>query len=275
LGRRYYFDAVYSKGGTTGYQRSNAAYQRALSLEPGRVGAAAFLAANEVDVGNLAKGYEYARALVQRRPDSAIAHYSLGYVLRYAGLLDEAQSECDKAQAIDPRNYNWRSCAFTFSLQGKTAQAMEHLNLDAGSEWSNAVKVSVLMREGKMEEAQQAVNKMTGNPTFMRGVLEACLNKASAKEVHRLAEQAQNELLPETDSELKYYQGAILAACGEKQIAYAFLRKAVAENYCAYTALQTDPLLVKLRGTSEFSGLLSAAKECQNRFLAQRVQSPR
>jgi hypothetical protein len=31
--------------------------------------------------------------------------------------------------------------------------------------------------------------------------------------------------------------------------------------------------LVKLRGTSEFSGLLSAAESCQNRFLAQRDQS--
>ena len=48
------------------------------------------------------------------------------------------------------------------------------------------------------------------------------------------------------------------------------LRKAVSQNYCAYDALHTDPLLVKLRRSPEFSGLLSAAKECQSRFLAQR-----
>src|SRR5258705_13661145 len=35
LGRRYYFDAIYASGGTAQYERSNAAYQRALSLEPG------------------------------------------------------------------------------------------------------------------------------------------------------------------------------------------------------------------------------------------------
>ena len=100
-------------------ERSNAAYQRALALEPGRVSAAGFLAANEVETGNLDKAYEDARALVQKRPDNAFAHYSLAYVSRYAGLLDEAQSECDKALAIDSTNYNWRSCSFAFFEQGK------------------------------------------------------------------------------------------------------------------------------------------------------------
>jgi eukaryotic-like serine/threonine-protein kinase len=268
LGRRYYFDAIYSGGGAAGYQRSNAAYQRALSLEPGRVGAAGFLATNEVETGNLDKAYSDARALVQKRPDNAVAHYSLAYVSRYAGLLDEAQSECDKALAIDSKNYNWRSCSFAFFEQGKSARAMEYLNLDAGSEWSNAVRVSVLMRQGKMPEARQAAQQMTENSTWMRGVLQACLNKAPETEVHRLAELAQNELLPEQDSELKYYQGTILAACGEKEIAFAFLRQAVAGNYCAHQALQSDPLLANVRGDKEFRQIVQAAAECQQKFAA-------
>ncbi len=266
LGRRYYFDAIYSGGGAAGYQRSNAAYQRALSLEPGRVSAAGFLATNEVETGNLDQAYTDARALVQRRPDNAFAHYSLAYVSRYAGLLDEAQSECDQALAIDPKNYNWRSCSFAFFEQGKSARAIEYLNVDAGSEWSNAVRVSVLMREGKMPEARQAAQQMTDNSMWMRGLLQACLNQAPETEVHRLAEVAQNELLPEQDSELKYYQGTVLAACGEKQIAFAFLRKAVAENYCARQALQSDPLLARVRADAEFRQIVQAAGECQEKF---------
>ena len=266
LGRRYYFDAIYSGGGAAGYQRSNAAYQRALALEPGRVSAAGFLATNEVEAGNLDKAYSDARALVERRPDNAFAHYSLAYVSRYAGLLDEAQSECDKALAIDAGNYNWRSCAFAFFEQGKAARAIEYLNADAGSEWSNAVRVSVLMREKKMTEARQAAQQMTENSMWMRGLLQACLNKAPETEVHRLAEVAENELLPEQDSELKYYQGAVLAACGEKQIAYLFLRKAVADNYCAYQALQSDPLLAGVREDADFRQIVQAAAECQQKF---------
>jgi eukaryotic-like serine/threonine-protein kinase len=268
LGRRYYFDAIYSGGGTAGYQRSDAAYQHALALEPRRVGAAAFLATNEVESGNLDKAYTDARALVQRRPDNALAHYSLAYVSRYAGLLDEAQSECDKAFAIDSRNYNWRSCAFAFFEQGKSARAIDYLNLDAGSEWSEAVRVPVLMRMGKTGEAQQAAQRMTQNSMWMPGLLQACLKKAPQSEIHRLAESAAKELLPEQDSELKYHQGAILAACGEKQIAYEFLHKAVAENYCAQDALRSDPMLAPLRGDAEFRQVVQAATACQKKFEA-------
>jgi hypothetical protein len=268
LGRRRYFDAIYSGGGAAGYERSNAAYQRALAIEPGRVSAAGFLAANEVETGNLDRAYQDTRALVAKRPDNATAHYSLAYVSRYAGLLDEAQSECDKALSIDGGNYNWRSCSFAFFEQGKTQRAMQYLNLDAGSEWSGAVKVSVLMRQGKTTEARQAAQKMTENPMWMRGLLQSCLAQAPATEIHRLAELAQTELLPEQDSELKYYQGAVLAICGEKQIAYTFLRKAVAENYCARQALQSDPLLMNVREEAEFRQIVQAATECQQKFTA-------
>jgi serine/threonine protein kinase/TolB-like protein len=265
LGRRYYFDAIYSGGGTAQYERSNAAYRQALILEPGRVSTLGFLTTNEVEMGRLDKAYQDARALVQKRPDSAFAHYSLAYVLRYAGLLDEAQSECDKALAIDPGNFNWRSCSFAFFEAGKMEFAKQYLNKDAGSEWSNAVMVSVLMREGRMKEAREAAEKMTTNPTWMREFLLGCLSNAPATEVRRLAVLAQNELLPEQDQELKYYQGAVLAACGEKQIAYVFLRKAIAGNYCAHQALQLDPLLASLRGDAEFQQVVQAAAQCQQK----------
>ncbi len=81
---------------------------------------------------------------------------------------------------------------------GKSARAMEYLNRDAGSEWSNAMRVAVLMRQGKMMEARQAVPQVTENPMWMRGLLQACLDKAPAADIQQLAEQAQSELLGET-----------------------------------------------------------------------------
>ncbi len=268
LGRRYYFDATYSDGSEAGYQRSNAAYKQALSVEPGRVSAAGLLAANEAVGGNLDLAYDDARTLIRRRPDSAFAHFSLAYVLRYAGRLDEAQSECDKALAIGAGNFNWRTCALAFAEAGKSARAMDYLNLDAGSEWSNAVRVSVLMRQGKMMDAQQAVPQITENPMWMRGLLQACLDKTPAADIHRLAEQAENELLAKQNPEYKYHQGTLLAACGEKQIAFAFLRRAVAGNYCAHQALQSDPLLAGVRGDAEFHQIVQAAADCQKKFAA-------
>jgi len=274
LGHRYYFDAIYSDGGGAGYQRSNAAYKRALSLEPGRVSAAGRLATNEAEGGNLDRAYDDARALVQKRPDTAFAHFSLAYVLRYAGRLDDAQSECDKALAIDA-NDSWRTCALAFAEAGKAASAMKYIERDTGSEWSNAVRVSVLMRQGKMTEAQHVAPRMTENPMWMRGLVEACLDKGPATDIHRLAERAENELLAKQNPEMKYHQGTILAACGEKEIALAFLRQAVAGNYCAHQALESDPLLAGVREDVEFHRIVQAAAECQQKFaVALRDQSP-
>jgi eukaryotic-like serine/threonine-protein kinase len=267
LGRRYYFDSVYSDGGDNAYQRSNAAYRRALSLEPGRVSAAGLLAANEAEGGNLDRAYDEARTLVRNRPDAAFAHFSLAYVLRYAGRLDESQSECDKALKIDS-NYNWRTCALAFAEAGKAERALEFIEQDAGSEWSNAVRVSILMRQGKMTEARQATTQMTDNPMWMRGMLEACLDKAPATDIHGFAEQARTELLAKQNPELKYQQGALLAACGEPQIAFQFLRQSVAGNYCARQALQSDPLLANVRADPEFRRIVQTAAECQQKFAA-------
>jgi eukaryotic-like serine/threonine-protein kinase len=268
LGRRLYFDAIYSGGGAAGYQNSDDAYRRALKLDGESVDAAGFLATNEVEAGKLDQAYRDAEALVKRRPDSAFAHYSLAYVLRYAGLLDRAQSECDQALKIDPKNFNWRSCSFAFFEDGKLARAMEYLNLDSGSEWSNAVRLWVLMRQKKMVDAQQAVRRVTPGAMWMRDLEDACLNQMPQTEIHQLAEAAETRLLPERDPELNYAHGTVMAACGEKEIGFTFLRRAIVDNYCAHQALLSDPLLESVRNDAEFQQIVQRAAECQQKFAA-------
>jgi hypothetical protein len=74
------------------------------------------------------------------------------------------------------------------------------------------------------------------------------------------------------DPEASYHLGAPIAYCGQKDAALRLLRRAIEQNDCAYPSLQSDPMLGKLRGTPEFSELLSAAKQCHNRLFAQRDQ---
>ena len=80
-----------------------------------------------------------------------------------------------------------------------------------------------------------------------------------------MAHEAETNAPTATDAELLYYQGAIFAYCGKRQAALRLLHSAIEQNYCAYSNLQFDPLLVKLRGTPEFSELLSTAKQCQSK----------
>ena len=270
LGRRYYFDANYSGGGVKGFDRSNSAYERALSLDPNLIVAASYLAQNRTETGELDRAYADAKELVRSRPENAMTHFTMSHVLRYAGVLDEAQRQCDSALAIDPGNYNFRSCAISFYENDKEARALDFLRLDAGSEFANAHVPVVYLRQGRSVEARRAVQNMSDNPLWQRGLLAACLDNKPPVEIDRLARQDETNLLPEKDPEFKYLQATVFAYCGKDDVAIRFLRQAVEQNYCAYTALQTDPLLARLRSKPEFQAVLSDAHKCQQKFLAAR-----
>jgi hypothetical protein len=271
LGLRYYYDASYSGGGAAVMERSNAAYERALALDGNLITAASYLTQNRVETGELDKAYKEAEQLVKRRPSSADAHFTLAYVLRYAGLLEESQRECDAALSLDPANFTFRSCSMAFFEQGKNDRALEYLRLDAGSEWSTDVTPSVLLRAGKIEEARDALQKMSTNPIWYPGILKACLRPGDSAGLDRVVKESEPAVVAERDPELKYYQGAILAYCGKNGLAMRLLQSAIAQNYCSTSALESDPLLIKLQNLPEFAPLRRAAHECQQRFLESRT----
>jgi serine/threonine protein kinase len=263
LGLRCYYDADYSDGGELMFQRSNKASERALELDPNRVVAAGQLITNRVERGELGKAFEAAQAMVKRRPDSAEAHFAMSYVYRYAGMLDQATNECNTALALDPVNYTFRSCAWAFMELGKTERAAEFVRLDAGSEWAAYVTPSILLRQGKVAEAREAVKRMPSAPRYHRDLLEACLQLRPAADLDRMAEEAENSLPSDSDPETWYLQGAIFAYCGKREAALHLLQSAVGQNYCAHQNLLTDPLLSKLREDAAFDKVLTAAGVCQ------------
>jgi len=269
LGIRYYYDSQYSSGGEQAFQNSNSSYERALALDPNLSVAAGQLITNRVERGDLTKAYEEARALVKRRPQSAQAHFTLGYVFRYAGMLEDSTRECETTQRLDPGNYYFRSCAWAFLYMGDTIKAREFMRLDAGSEWANYVLPSILLREGKVSEARQAVEKMPTAARYHRDLLEAALGLRPASELDRMAQEDTTLLAPGDDPEPSYYQGSVLAFAGKKDAALHMIGTAIEQNYCAYSALENDPLLDKLRATPEFANLLKAARFCQEPLLAQ------
>jgi serine/threonine protein kinase len=263
LGLRAYYDATYSDGGETMFQLSNSACERALQLDPNLTLAAGQLITNRVERGELAKAYEAAQALVKRQPDSAQAHFVMSYVYRYAGMLPEATKECDTALALDPGNYIFRSCAWAFMELGKTDRAADYIRLDAGSEWAAYITPSLLLREGKVTEAREAVKQMPSAPRYHRALLESCLELRPASELDKMAEESESSYPSDPDPETWYYEGSLFAYCGKHKAAIHLFQSAVENNYCAYSNLLTDPLLVKLRSDPDIDKLLTGARECQ------------
>ena len=273
LGLRYYFDGEYGNGGEQMLKRSDSAMERALALDPNLIFAASQLIIRRTERGEVGDAYAEASALVKRQPKSAEAHFALGYVLRYVGLLKESAHECETALSLDRGNFRSRSCSWAFIELDQPQQAMEFVRLDAGSEWAARQTAFILLGQGKLAEARQSIQRTSDAPLMGRDLVQACLDPQQISQLDKVAKRIEAAALAGVDPEPKYWMGAALSYCGQKDAALRLLRSAIEQNYCAYTALQTDPLLVKLRRSPEISELLSSAKQCQNRFLAQRDQS--
>jgi TolB-like protein len=263
LGQRYYFDSLYGGGGEAMFQRSNAAYERALSLDPNLVEAASNLIVNRVDRGELGRAYDAATDLVRRRPQSADAHFALSYVLRYAGMQEKATQECNTARSLDPGNFTFRSCAWAFMALGQTDRAMDFVHLDAGSEWAAWATPYVYLTAGNVALAREAVKSVAKAPIYHRDLLVACTQAQRPADMDRIVRDEEASVMTEPDPEAWYHVGALMAYCGQKDAALRLLKAAVQQNYCAYSALLEDPMLKSLRKEAAFNEVLTAASTCQ------------
>jgi hypothetical protein len=149
-------------------------------------------------------------------------------------------------------------------------RAMDFVRLDAGSEYAAMQTGAILLGQGKLAEARQAIQGASQSPLMGRDLIQACVDPPHSSQCDKAAQTIEATALAGSDIEPLYSVGALLSYCEQKDAAVRLLKKAIEQNYCAYTALQTDPLLVKLRGTPEFPALLSSAKQCQSKFLAER-----
>jgi len=270
LGRRYYFDGHYSDGGPQAFERAENAQEKALSLDPYLIEAATGLTILRVEGGDLAGAWDQASELVKRRPDSAEAHFTVGYVLRYAGLLTESVKQCDTALGLDPTNPGLRSCYVPFAQLGNYARARDYIRLDASSEWTAAVTADLFLRQGNSSEALKTLRRIEPGPRN-RSII-ACLERQPPAITGPLYAETEAELMAVRDSEPKYFVGARLAFCSQRDAALRLLRRAVQENYLAHPAMDNDPLLTSIRGTPEFAEIRALAIARQKKFLEERAR---
>ena len=274
LGQRYSYDAAYSNGGEAARQRSMAALERAVTLDPNLISAASWLIANRVERGELISAYNAAKDLVARHPENAFAHFSLSYVSRYGGAIEESARQCEAAIALDPGNYQLRSCSFTFDQLGNYKRAMDFLQLDAGSGWAVGNVVRHYLREKKLAQAREAAQNVQARP-FTEMVV-ACLNAPSSPDTANIVRKYAAIWEADPDPEVRYTLAGDVLFCGQRDIALKMLQSSiVTRHFCAYEGLKNDSAYAPLRGTPEFNQLLSAAKQCQSDFLSQTSQAPR
>ncbi len=270
LSLRYYNDGSYSDGGQRAIDRSQTAAERAFALDPQLPEVHRRLIILRVEGGELIAAFDQTVELLRRRPDSADAHFSMAYLLRYAGLLGESIVECETARRIDPKNSRlWRSCAMNFMQLGRYDRAWDYINADPSSVWARNASLALLLRQGRAAEAREVAR--TAGPEFFSPAVRANLENRPKAEVTVLVNAEVPGLMSTRDSEPKYFAASEFAHFGFPEVSLRILKRAVEQNYCAYPTMDRDPLFATVRGTPEFAEIRKMGVDCQQRFLAHRA----
>ena len=243
-----------------------------MALDPGRIEAASDLINMESEEGELNLAYDDITKLLHKRPDSGAVHLVHSYVLWYAGLLDEAASECEKTRSIDAGTTDLASCGHVFIALGKYDRAREYFQLQSGNDYEKAGRVEILVREGKEDEALQELKLLPTTDFYGQSLLQPCLQHRSPPKGDSAAQQVRASSMAGPDPFPKYVLAAWDSFCGEPEFAFRELRRAIEQNYCAYPQMETDPLLAKARAMPEFAEIRSLGIACQQHFLKHRKQ---
>jgi TolB-like protein/tRNA A-37 threonylcarbamoyl transferase component Bud32 len=270
LGHRYYYEASY--GGRVEPERRKrllaqavTEQEKALTLDPKLADATQRLIVYETERGDLIGAYRRATDLLRSRPQDAGARFSVGYVLRYAGLLEEAAKECDAARTIDPHNSRLRSCDVTFIRRGDFDRAMEYLRLDAGTDWQRSQEAGLRMHEGKNAEAARLFAEAGDQD------LAQLLSKSGTEaERNALAARLESDSIGDFDSESKYFFAVLLAQAGYPAPALRVLRAAVESNYLCFPEADRGSAFAPIRSDPEFAAIREESMRRQKDFLAKR-----
>jgi eukaryotic-like serine/threonine-protein kinase len=274
LGRRYYDESLYAGGGRLFYEKARGGYERAMTLDPEDVQSPANLAIMRTEQGDLEGAYDDAKNLVRRRPDNPHAHHTLGYMYRYAGLLEESARECDEAMRLDPTNREWRSCSMPFLVLGRYDRARQFLALDAGSAWARRIELAILTAEGKTDEIRKLLTQDPGVMATNQWILlRAYLEKRPETEIEAAAARAERDM-PDMDGEPCFFIGQTLAYCERKERALRLLRESLDRGFIPYPAMDIFPAYAKYSSEPSFLQTRALAIERQKKFLAYRAGHP-
>lgn len=268
LANRLRWHGLYVHGdtGATAMQDAVAAAKRALALDPHLVAAASSLVNTQTELGKVIEAYQRASQLLSQHPHSALAHYAMAEVLRYAGLLRDAERHCKTLLQLDPHYYLWRNCAFTYIADGKLEQAPRFIALDPTSYWGALVTPILKTRQGDVAAALKAVGRLP-EPSVQRRFMHACLTGKRGAALDAIAPAYMDYWSKPHDGEADYWIAGSLVYCGRPDDALTMLAQAIAGHYCSYPAIDRDPRWKALHDNPRFQALRRKAIACHEQFL--------
>jgi hypothetical protein len=151
---------------------------------------------------------------------------------------------------------------------GKLDRALDFLRSNPPNDFTKGIEVEVLFRRNRPAEALQMIPNTKGSG---REQIEACLHKQPEPKIAELTKYYDGIALAALDPEPAYFQAGWDTFCRQSEAGLAVLRNVVQRGYCAFPAVDRDPMLGGLRQDPAFTAIRASAIECQNKFLTERA----
>lgn len=274
LGRAYTAVASFAFGGRALYEKAQAAYEKALALNPQEIEARIFLANLFTDTGRVEQAVPQLRAVLTTNPGHAEAHWELSYAYRFAGLLAESIAEGERARQLDAQVKLYSSAFNSYLYAGQYHKFLQ--SLPPGNEQAFIVFYRGFGHyyQNQHEEAARLFDHAyTLDPSLYTQVgkaLSAGLAGTPAQGLTLLRDTERKlEERGVIEAEGTYKVAQAFAVLGEKEAALRLLRRSIEGGFFCYPYFVSDPLLVNLRAEPEFNRLLETAKQRHEAFKQQ------
>jgi DNA-binding winged helix-turn-helix (wHTH) protein/TolB-like protein/Tfp pilus assembly protein PilF len=271
LGASYTSDAAFEFGGREQYRRAQAAYERALAIQPSQPDAQTFVANLLVDTGKVEQAVPLLRDALKTNPNHAAAHWELGYAYRFAGMLNASVAECERARQLDPLVKSNGSVLNAYLYLGEYDKFIASLPEANDSAFFLFYRGFGEYHEKNWDRAAQDLDRAFDiNPYLYTQIGKALSDSISHRnsdgvEILRGVEKKIGER-GVGDPEATYKIAQAYSMLGDKTAALGALRRSVEGGFFSYPYLVIDPLLGPLRKEPEFAEILNLSQRRHQAF---------
>jgi serine/threonine protein kinase/TolB-like protein len=273
LGRAYTTNASLEFGGREDYGKAQAAYEKAIALNPALVEPRIYMANLLTDTGRVEQAVPLLRTVLQTSPNNPEAHWELGYAYRFAGMLKESVEECEQARQYNPQVKINSAALNSYLYLGEYAKFMQSLPANDS--------VYILFYHGLGEyylnNREQAATEFDRAFERDSSLLPADVGKALSYSIKgdnagglALLRQTEGKIeeFGVSDAEGIYKVAQAYAVLGDKPAALHMLRHSIGGGFFSYPYFARDPLLQNLRNEPEFRNLMNQASQRHEQFKA-------
>jgi eukaryotic-like serine/threonine-protein kinase len=234
------------------------AFQRAFRINPDLSLAHNLYTYAEVDVGRALDAVIRLLGRVRGRASDPELYAGLVHACRYVGLLDASIAAYHRAKRLDPAIRT--SVAHSHFMRGEFERVIEH-DVDESRYLSMAALMCLGRPQAVVDLYEKAQTRQLGDHHLLLLVNAfgglATNNPGLARDgIDRLL------MFPAfSDPEGYYYWAAVCAYLGERERAFALLRRVVDNGLVAVRGLETNPMLRSLESDSRYQPILDEMRE--------------